>query len=111
MRTYLRGAAIFLLAFFPALLVAQSAGYSGTLSGVITDPTGAVVPGASVSIHNPVSQYERTVTTDKAGHFQFPNVPFNPYHLSVTMAGFSNTSRDVDVVSVVPVSANVSLKV
>src|SRR6201996_8810649 len=116
MHTFPRGVAfIFLLVcsmvVLPGALVAQSAGNSGTVSGVVTDPTGAVVAGASVSIHNPVSEYERTVTTDKAGHFQFPNVPFNPYHLTVTMAGFSNTSRDVDVVSVVPVSANVSLKV
>jgi len=117
MRTYLRGIVpIFLLvccsfAFFPGALSAQSSGNSGTVRGTITDPTGAVVPGATVSIHNPVSQYAREVTTDKAGHFQFPNVPFNPYHLTVTMAGFSSTSQDVDVVSVVPVNANISLTV
>lgn len=111
MRTFLRGAVFFLSAFFPLLLTAQSAGNSGTLSGTVTDPTGAVVSGATVSIHNAVSQYERTVTTDKAGHFQFPNIPFNPYHMTVTMTGFSNIARDVDVNSVVPVSANITLKV
>jgi hypothetical protein len=113
MRTYLRSAIIslFLLAIFPALLSAQSSGTSGTISGTVTDPSGAVISGATVSIHNPVSQYERTVTTDKAGRFQFPNVPFNPYHLMVTMSGFSNTVKDVDVVSVVPITANLQLQI
>ena len=92
-------------------LFAQSTGNSGTINGIVTDPTGAVVPGASVSIYNPVSQYERTTTTDKAGHFQFPNIPFNPYHMTVTMKGFSSAVQDVDVNSVVPVSANTTLKV
>ena len=116
MRTYLRGVAfIFLLlcslVVLPDALFAQSASNSGTVSGIVTDPTGAVVPGATVSIHNAVSQYERSVTTDKAGHFQFPNIPFNPYHLTVTMTGFNSSVQDVDVASVVPVNANISLKV
>jgi hypothetical protein len=116
MHTFSRGVAfIFLLVcslvVLPDALFAQSASNSGTVSGIVTDPTGAVVPGATVSIHNAVSQYERSVTTDKAGHFQFPNVPFNPYHLTVTMAGFNNSAQDVDVVSVVPLNANISLKV
>ena len=76
-------------------LYAQS--NSGLVSGVVTDPSGAVVPGATVSIQNPVSQYSRTATTDKAGHFQFPNVPFNPYHLTVVMTGFGSVVQDVDV--------------
>jgi hypothetical protein len=60
---------------------------------------------------NPVSQYSRTATTDKAGHFQFPNLPFNPYHLTVAMSGFGSVAKDVDVTSVVPVSLNIPLKV
>ena len=114
MHTFLRGIVSAFLGicsvfFLGGALFAQATGNSGTVSGTVTDPTGAVIPGAKVTIHNPVSQYERTATTDKAGHFQFPNVPLNPYHLTVNMTGFSNASRDVDVVSVVPVSANISL--
>jgi len=37
----------------------------------------------TVEIHNPVSQFSRTATTDSNGNFSIPNVPFNPYHLSV----------------------------
>ena len=92
MRTPARSIFSFLFVFlFSALFSALHAqSNSGVVSGVVTDPSGAVVPGATVSIQNPVSQYTRTATTDKAGHFQFPNVPFNPYHLTVAMTGFSS---------------------
>src|SRR5450756_2421768 len=51
---------------------AQTTGNS-SLSGVVADPSGAVVPGATVEIHNPVSQFDRSTTTDSAGRFSFPN--------------------------------------
>lgn len=63
---------------------AQSAGNSGSIYGAITDPTGAVVPNATVRIRNPVSGFERSITTNDSGMFEFSNIPFNPCHLSVT---------------------------
>ena len=83
---------------------------SGTIQGVVTDQTNAVVAGATIQIHNPVSGYNRTVTSDAAGRFSFSNVPFNPYHLTVTGKGFASFVQDVDVRSVVPVNLNVGLK-
>ena len=70
---------VFLISAISPLLRAQS--NAGSINGIITDPSGAVVPGATVSIENPVSQYARSTTTDSAGHYSFPNLPFNPYHL------------------------------
>ena len=69
--------------------------------GSVVDPTGAVVPNATVEIRNPVSAFERTVTTDNGGKFSIPNVPFNPYHLVVTGPGFAPYAQDVDVRSTV----------
>jgi hypothetical protein len=115
MRTRVRRVAVFLAACLlqPAVssLFAQSAADSGTISGTITDQSGAVVAAATVTISNPVSQYSRSVATDPAGHFQFPNVPFNPYHLVVSMSGFAPAVQDVDVRTVVPVNLKLSLKV
>src|SRR5271156_1319665 len=112
MRTFVRCFAVFLLAFLlqavSSFVFAQSAAGSGTITGTVTDPTGAVVPNATVTINNPVSQYARTATTDAAGQFRFPNIPFNPYHLTVSATGFSSVARDVDVRSTVP--ENLSLK-
>src|SRR5246127_5283212 len=91
-------------------LFAQS-GNSGTINGVVKDPSGAVVTGATVSIHNPVSGYDRTITTDNTGSFTFSNIPLNPYHLSIAAAGFGTYAQDVDVRSSVPVPVNVALTV
>ncbi|MFY9804479.1 MAG: TonB-dependent receptor [Candidatus Acidiferrales bacterium] len=84
-------------------------GNSGNVAGTVTDPSGAVVAGAAVTIHNPVSGYERSATTDASGGFSFPNVPFNPYHLSVTAPGFGPYAEDVDVRSSVPISLKIGL--
>jgi hypothetical protein len=89
---------------------AQSTGNS-TVSGTVLDPSGAVVPNATVEIRNPVSGFSRTATTDTQGKFSFPNVPFNPYHVTVTGKGFVPYTQDVDVRSVVPTSLSVNMRV
>lgn len=92
-------------------ILAQSTGNAGSITGTVTDSTGAVVPNATVIIENPVSKYNRTAATDSGGKFSFPNVPLNPYHLTVTAAGFANFARDVEVRSSVPVSLPVALEI
>jgi hypothetical protein len=105
-------AVVLLFALAIAVQIASAQiGNSANVQGTVTDPSGAVVASATVDIHNPVSGYERTTTTDSAGSFNFPNVPFNPYHLSVTANGFSPLAQDIDVRSSVPVSVKISLTV
>ncbi|MGA9210477.1 MAG: TonB-dependent receptor, partial [Terriglobales bacterium] len=86
-------------------------GTSGSINGTVADPSKAVVPNAIVEIRNPVSGFERSTTTDSSGKFSIPNVPFNPYHLTVTVTGFAPYVQDIDVRSVVPVNLSVSLAV
>lgn len=90
---------------------AQSGGNATAVTGTVTDPSGAVVPNATVEIHNPVSGFDRTTSTDTSGKFSIPNVPFNPYHLSVTGQGFASYAQDIDVRSNVPLNISISLKV
>ena len=87
---------------------AQAAG-SATLKGMVKDPTGAVVVNADVTIENPVSEYERSTETDTSGGFTFTNVPFNPYHMTVTATGFAPFVEDIDVRSAVPLNIGVAL--
>jgi hypothetical protein len=94
-----------------ALGAAQSVGSSGSINGTVADPTGAVIPNATVEIHNPVSHFDRSATTDSAGNFNFPNVPFNPYHMTVKADGFNQTAQDVEARSIVPLNVKVSLQV
>jgi hypothetical protein len=90
-------------------LHAQTA--SSTISGTVTDPSGAVVQNAEVTLENPVSGFQQSVKTDAKGGFVIPNVPFNPYHMTVTAMGFAPFVRDVHVQSSVPITINIQLKI
>lgn len=94
--------------FLPSLF-AQAATDSGTITGNVIDSSGTVVPGATVSIQNPASQYERTTATDSTGRFQFSNVPLNRYHLRASARGFDTAIRDVNVRSGAPASVMLNL--
>ena len=83
---------------------------SAAITGTVVDPSGGVVPNATVTIHNPVSGLERSTSTDAAGNFAFPNVPFNPYHLTVSALGFMPYAQDVEIRSSVP-SRKITLKI
>src|SRR5256886_238916 len=86
-------------------------GNSGSIEGVVKDPSGGVVAGATVEISYAVSGFHREATTGSDGSFKFTNVPFNSYHLAVTAGGFENYSQDVDVRSAVPATVQISLKI
>ncbi len=80
--------AIFFLAFSMLPVVLWSQGDTGSLSGTVTDPAGAVVPAAKVvAIHVPTGR-QFSVTTTQAGVYAFPNLPTGPYELTVEHAGF-----------------------
>lgn len=117
MRTYPRKALAFLPLILAALvalaptLTAQSYGNSGTIYGAVTDPTGAALPGATISIRNPVSGLDRQTTTDAAGRYQFTNLPFNPYTVSVSAKGFSSSTNSIDVRSSIPLTLPIALSV
>lgn len=93
-----------------AVVARGQAGTAGIIEGTVTDPAGAAVPGATVTIHNPVSGYQASATTDSNGHFSFTNVPFNPYHMTVTSKGFSLFVQDVEIRSVLPVTVPIKLE-
>jgi len=86
-------------------------GNSGSIEGVVKDPSGAAIVGAVVEISYPVTGFHREATTGSDGSFRFTNVPFNPYHLTVNAAGFEAYSQDVDVRSSVPTAVQISLKI
>jgi hypothetical protein len=112
--TYLKSlrAASLVVTFFALSLssYAQS-GNSTSVVGSVKDPTGAVVSNATVEIRNSVSGFQKSTSTDGSGNFSIPNVPFNPYHLTVTGQGFDSYIQDIDVRSVVPVNLDINLKV
>jgi hypothetical protein len=100
----------FALCIASGVASAQSVGNFGSINGTVVDPTGAVVPKASVEIRNPVSGFDRSTTTDSSGKFDFTNVPFNNYHLIATAQGFAAYVQDVEPRSSVPVTVPIKLR-
>ncbi|MGI4830553.1 MAG: carboxypeptidase-like regulatory domain-containing protein, partial [Janthinobacterium lividum] len=79
----------------PMLSIAQTAG-TASIQGVVTDSTGAFLPGAKVVLTNTDTGTTRNTVTDSAGLYSLPNIAVGPYSLSVTAAGFSGfTQRGV----------------
>jgi hypothetical protein len=84
------------ICFLPSHIQAQAV--SGSITGVILDPSGNVIPGATVKATNSATGVEHSVTTDPAGHFAFSNLIAGQYQLVVTMAGFKTLDQsNVDV--------------
>src|SRR2546426_6913139 len=83
-----------LLALVPSSLVyAQVAG--ATLSGTITDPSGAALVKVEVSIKHSATGVTRTVTSDSAGFYTAPNLVPGDYQVTVAARGFSTSVADV----------------
>jgi hypothetical protein len=92
----------FLVAVFAALLLlpgismAQSI-VTGAISGTVTDPSGAVIVGANLSLKNNSTGESFTANTNTTGGFQFTLLQPGTYTLSVTQSGFKQASESVDV--------------
>ena len=62
---------------------------TGTISGVVKDQTGAILPGVTVMIINKETGGRRTVITDDAGHFQAPELTVGRYDVQAELGGFN----------------------
>src|ERR1700680_4205539 len=94
----------------PAFAQTISSG-SGAVRGSGVAPSGAVIKGATVTIVNPVTQYNRTTQTDAQGNFEFDNIPFNNYHASASAPNFQTGHQDLNIRSSVPIEMKLTLKV
>ncbi len=81
-----------LLSFVVLLLVSVGGSFAqstATLSGVVTDPSGAVVPGAQVTVHSLATGLDRQLVTDNAGLYVAPSLVPGDYQVQVKASGFS----------------------
>src|SRR6266567_8114879 len=67
--------------------------FRGSITGKVTDPNGAVVPGATVTVKNIETNVEATATTNEEGSYDFPVLKPGKYQLLVTKEGFKVESR------------------
>jgi outer membrane receptor protein involved in Fe transport len=74
----------------PAAAQVQNA----SLTGLVTDPSGAVVAGAAVTAKNKGTNVETTQRTDLSGYYLFPSLPIGVYTVTVELAGFKKAVHD-----------------
>ncbi|HZE27161.1 MAG TPA: TonB-dependent receptor [Terriglobales bacterium] len=84
------------MVFAAAALSAQT--FRGTILGTVTDPTGAVVSGAKVTVRNTNTGLERTGQTSADGSYSIPELPIGTYSVTVSQTGFqTSVATDVTV--------------
>jgi hypothetical protein len=83
---------VLLVGTIPAPIWAQNA--AGRIIGNVTDPTGASVPGAEVTVTNVGTQVSEHVVTDESGHYQVLSLPIGTYSVSIEKEGFQQQIFD-----------------
>ena len=111
----LRPISVFLLAVLlvtasPANKLNAQTTTSGGLTGVVTDPSHAVVPDAGVEIKDDAKGTVQSTKTDRQGVYQF-FFSARQYTLTVTHVGFREAKRTVNILLGPPVSVNVTLAI
>lgn len=97
------------------LLVASGAAYAqetyATLTGHVSDPTGARVPGATIKIRNQATGVVKTSKSNGVGDYNVPFLQPGPYSITVVMPGFNTfTHKDLELQTEETVTENVTLK-
>jgi Carboxypeptidase regulatory-like domain/TonB dependent receptor len=97
------------LAVFAVTVGGQVTG--GAVTGIVLDPNGAAVVGATVLLHDKTRGQDHTTETTSAGSYSFPNVPTGTYTMTVTASGFAQATGEVIVSLNQTATANVTLTV
>ncbi len=89
LRLFRTAAICFSVAAIATLASAQST--FGTLRGTVQDPSGAIIPGAQITLHSLAETSDRTLTTNTSGEFSLETLQPGRYRVTVRQAGFADT--------------------
>jgi iron complex outermembrane receptor protein len=85
---------------------------TGRIAGVLTDPAGAVVPGAKVEFRSQATGFTKSLTTNLAGRFAFDGLAAGHYDATIIVSGFQIVIiRDITVVASRETTINVTLRI
>ncbi|HXF05129.1 MAG TPA: carboxypeptidase-like regulatory domain-containing protein, partial [Blastocatellia bacterium] len=80
--------------------VSRAQSFTATIRGTIRDESGAVVPGANITIQNMNKGWTRTTTTDSQGDYVITQLPADTYAITVQLTGFKTEVREGIVLQV-----------
>lgn len=78
------------LVFAAFAIAAQAQSSNATLNGTVTDPSGAIVPGADLTLTNAATNFEAKATSNERGDYTFRNLTPGTYDLKVSKTGFQS---------------------
>lgn len=112
MRSYKSWISASISALILLFAVSAFAAITGTISGTVSDASGAVMPGVTVTVLNQDTGIKQTKVTDGKGFFSFPALDVGTYTVSVSQTGFASyTEANIRIDANSDVRADVSLKV
>lgn len=82
-----------LVLFFPSAPAAAQTAGTASIQGTVTDPAGASIPNATVTLTNTDTGTSRTTMSDGSGLYSLPNLPVGPYTLTVASSGFQGFTQ------------------
>src|SRR5881392_3717557 len=97
-----------LIIFSAPLCFAQ---FTSNVQGVVQDPSGAVVPKATVTIVNTGTQLTKTATTDEGGNYRFLSLAPGAYRVTVEASGYAKSESDVTLLTEQNLNVPITLKV
>lgn len=109
-KSFFKLTTLLLACLFAIQMVAQTT-TSGDIAGLVTDPTGAIVTGATVSITSIEYGTTDTTKTSSVGTYRFPSLKPGNYKISVTLTGFRTTVKNAIVAIGQVTTANIELQV
>ena len=105
---------VFLFAVLSAMFAANLFGQGGgnaAITGTVTDPSGAVVAGAQVTVTQQSTSVKRSATTNASGNFTVPSLLPASYSVTIEAAGFKTVAQTVTVLADQIRDLNVRLEV
>ena len=112
MKTFNKFLLAFIGIFFVFGPIAVWAGITGSISGVVTDPTGAVVPGVTVVATDIATNTQHTTVTDAKGFYAFPALNVGTYNVTVSQPGFRDfleSSVNIDANSAIRIDIKMEI--
>src|SRR6185295_12454364 len=87
-RHCMRAAAAIAVCLVFGLSALAQVGINATLSGTVSDPSGALIPGVEVTAKNTGTGVVATVLTNESGNYRFPSLQPGPYEVIASLSGF-----------------------
>src|SRR5262249_1069908 len=92
MRAMRAASVVLFCLLLPVYSLAQTS--NATLGGTVSDASGALIPGVSITATNTATGIVNTVTTNEAGEYQFPNLQTGTYNVTAGLPGFQTQTRN-----------------